>query len=294
MKEVCYTETERIDGCLDPLLRSAFRGLLSVVCSAHAWSAELKPYDWASRNILVAHANGVVDGFFGTNSREAFLQSYARGHRVFEMDLNLSSDHKLVGVHDWSAATLSGLGFKLPPQTSLPISYKAFKRQKIHGKFSTLGLWDVLHLLRKHQDAVLITDTKATCGSEVTEAFSLIVKTCRRERRLLARIVPQIYNQSMLKTVRSIYNFKSIIYTLYASHDRDQSIIEFVKKSGIRVVTMPPWRAKPEFLKALREIGVFTYVHTINDRKEMDYLLRIGAHGVYSDLLGPDDSRCLN
>lgn len=272
-------------------LRGVVAGLLGAILTVYGLATEPRdPYSWTRQNSLVAHANGSANGVPATNSREAFVQSYARGLRVFEMDLNLTSDHQLVGVHDWSPATLAGLGLNLPPGKPLPPTYATFKRQKIHGKFTILGLPDVLHLLSQHRDAFLITDTKVPKGPDVTEAFTLIVKACKRtDPRLLERIIPQIYNQPMLETIRSVYPFQSIIYTLYNSRDKDPQVVEFVKRTGIRVVVMPTWRATPEFLKALNDCGVITFVHTINNREELDALKRIGVHGIYSDQLGPKD-----
>ena len=245
-------------------------------------------YVWARQNTLVAHANGNASGITGTNSREAFLQSYAHGLRVFEMDFNLSSDHRLVGVHDWQPATLAGLGLKLPSNVRLPLSHAAFKRLKLHGKLTPIGIEDVVHLLSTHRNAYLITDTKIAKGPEVAEGFNLIVKACRQaDPRVLDRIIPQIYNQPMYDTIRAIHPFKSIIYTLYNSRDTDPQVVEFVQKKGIQVVVLPPWRATPEFLKALGQAGVLTYVHTINQAEELRAFQLRGVRGVYSDLLTP-------
>jgi glycerophosphoryl diester phosphodiesterase len=263
--------------------------VLCVFTPVDGLTAESKDvYAWARHNILVAHANGNASGITGTNCREAFLQSYAHGLRVFEMDFNLSSDHRLVGIHDWLPATLGGLGLKLPPNARLPLSQAAFKRQKIHGKLTPLGIEDVVHLLSSHRDAFLITDTKVTKGPEVAEAFTLIVKASRQaDPRVLDRIIPQIYNRPMYDTVRAIHPFKAIIYTLYNSRDTDPQVVEFVQTKGIQVVVMPPWRATPEFLKTLGQVGVLTYVHTINQPEELRALQQRGVHGVYSDLITP-------
>ena len=271
------------------MVRLARASMLCLLLPARGLAAGPKDvYGWARQNILVAHANGNASGFTGTNCREAFLQSYAHGLRVFEMDFNLSSDHRLVGVHDWLPATLAGLGFKLRPNARLPLSQAAFKRQKIHGKLTPLDIGEVVHLLSSHRDAYLITDTKVTKGPEVSEAFSLIVKACRRiDPRVLDRIIPQIYNQAMYETIQAVHPFKSIIYTLYNSRDHDPQVVEFVQNKGIRVVVMPPWRATPKFLQALGRAGVLTYVHTINKPEELSTLQQLGVHGIYSDLLTP-------
>lgn len=53
---------------------------------------------------LIAHAGGTVRekeyNTKYTNSLEALRQNYNLGHRLFEMDFNLTSDKKLAAVHD--------------------------------------------------------------------------------------------------------------------------------------------------------------------------------------------------
>lgn len=48
------------------------------------------------KSCTIAHAMGGIDGEAYTNSMEAFKENYARGHRLFEVDLHFTSDGKLV------------------------------------------------------------------------------------------------------------------------------------------------------------------------------------------------------
>jgi len=48
-------------------------------------------YSWVSGACpYIAHACGGIDGATYTNSREAFIHNYELGHRIFEIDFNLS------------------------------------------------------------------------------------------------------------------------------------------------------------------------------------------------------------
>lgn len=53
-------------------------------------------------NNYIAHALGGIDGQTYTNSKEAIENSYNKGVRLFEVDVKLTSDNKLVCVHGWS------------------------------------------------------------------------------------------------------------------------------------------------------------------------------------------------
>ncbi|OAB37748.1 hypothetical protein PMSD_09335 [Paenibacillus macquariensis subsp. defensor] len=141
---------------------------------------------------------------------------------------------------------------------------------------------DILDLMEEYPDIYIVTDTKE---QQQVDILSLMVKEAeqRRNPKLLQRIVPQIYDQPMLKTVQGVYEFPSIIYTLYASKDTDQEVIEFVTKNKITGVTMPENRTSESFVSKLNNVGVVTYVHTINDISEMKKYEKIGIYGFYTD-----------
>ena len=58
-----------------------------------------------TKHKLIAHAAGGIDRFPYTNSKEAYLNSYKNGFRLFEIDISITSDEKLVARHDWKKST---------------------------------------------------------------------------------------------------------------------------------------------------------------------------------------------
>ncbi len=57
-------------------------------------------YSWTDGNVLVAHAFGGKGSKVYTNSLETFLYNYDLGHRIFEVDFDLSVDDKTICSHD--------------------------------------------------------------------------------------------------------------------------------------------------------------------------------------------------
>ena len=51
---------------------------------------------------FIAHAAGSFDQNIYTNSLEALNENYKLGIKLFELDLNLTSDNIIVAVHNWS------------------------------------------------------------------------------------------------------------------------------------------------------------------------------------------------
>jgi glycerophosphoryl diester phosphodiesterase len=249
--------------------------------------AELSPLWYQHKT--VAHALGGIQGFTYTNSREALELNYRRGHRVFEVDLQTTSDGIMVARHDWGQALAELLEQVFDPARPIQ-SYLDFRSQRTYRKFSPLSLRDIAEFMAAHEDIWLVTDTKTVTEAGASSDFDALMKVfCDAAPLALERVIPQIYNQQMLGFVRGVFPFKHIIYTLYQASDGDDSVIEFCKKNNISVVAMPPARLSDLFAKKLNAAGIRVYIHTINNSAEVRQLFRRGVHGVYTDHLVPGD-----
>ena len=90
---------------------------------------------------FIAHAGGAIDGILYTNCREALDLSYSKGCRLFELDLVLTTDGKIVAQHD-----------------SPGITEEEFMSHLIKDKYTPLNM-DAINLWFKHHpDAILVTD----------------------------------------------------------------------------------------------------------------------------------------
>jgi len=234
---------------------------------------------------LISHAMGSIQNKAYTNSYEAFVANYEQGNRVFEVDLLLTEDHQVVARHEWTQSMTKELQQEeeLPEdRQAVPLTHKEFKESDILGKLKPLDWGDILDLMEEYPDIYIVTDRKE---QQQVDILSLMVKEAeqRRNPKLLQRIIPQIYDQPMLKAVQGVYEFPSIIYTLYASKDTDQEVIDFVAKNKITGVTMPENRTSESFVSKLNKVGVVTYVHTINDISDMKKYEKMGIYGFYTD-----------
>lgn len=240
-----------------------------------------EPHMWTNEaGALVAHACGGINGINGGNCLEALVTSYNNGHTVFEIDLNLTSDDQMVAIHGWEGYG----GIK---------SHEEFKDIKIADVFTTMDIDDILQIMLLNKEIYVITDTKSydDDGDEIKKQFTILRdKALSYDKELLNRIIPQVYNQEMYWLIKEIYPFKSIVYTLYASHDNDMQVVEFVSdKEDIKVITMAPSRFSDDFYKKLTKNAKLIYLFTLNDKDEVrDYMDR-GVHGIYTDFIFPRD-----
>ncbi len=235
---------------------------------------------------VVVHGLGFIEGHYVTNSLDALLVNYKRGFRVFEIDLNMTSDGHLVARHDWTLGHYQYLGQTYRPVAG-PIPFETFMSLKIHGKYKPASWEDILQVMKEHQDLYVITDTKERDKNQVHQTFSYLVKAAKKvDPKILDRIIPQIYDPAMLSYIQSYHDFKHIIYTLY-HHINIQSpeqLADWSARNHITAVAAFPFRLKNDMRTALQKKGILVYAHTVNDPAEAA-AYRAQGIGIYTDYL---------
>ena len=282
--QIVWIRAERLSGIVncDFLYIDGILTMESITYPQHAWTIAFPP--------LVAHAGGGLRHQAGalryTNSIEALIQNYNLGHRVFEFDLSLTSDHKLAAVHDWrNFGNLDG-----KPMSEA--EWRAFV--PLDGAYTTAMLEDILDEMLVNEDMFIITDTKsyeATPEEALLQFRCLYDEAVKRDPALLSRVIPQCYDEATFGYIMQTYEFPSVIYTLYASKATVEEVIAFaLSQDRIKVVTMP--FAQGVFLEGLPSLlaaaGKIVYVHTVNHFEDIIPLSQNGAAGFYTDYITPD------
>lgn len=214
---------------------------------------------------IIMHALGGVGGEDYTNSLEAFELNYRRGRRLFEVDLVFTSDNQLVARHDFP----------------LKITSDEFLEQKINGIYTPLSFENILDLMDKYPDVIIITDTKDDFG----KSFDEIMKQAEsRDPLLFERIVPQVYNEENIAFLAERSKFEKIIYTLYKTEASDQAVYKSAQQNkNIKIVTMNEDRFSEKLTQDLHTLGVEVFVHTLNAGEKITKYLSAGADGIYTD-----------
>jgi len=90
---------------------------------------------------FIAHAGGAIDGVIYTNSLEAMELSYSKGCKLFELDLRLTTDDKLIAIHN-----------------EVNLNEAEFMSQLIAGQYTPMNMEAINDWFERHPDAILITD----------------------------------------------------------------------------------------------------------------------------------------
>ncbi|MFK7924365.1 MAG: sulfatase-like hydrolase/transferase, partial [Bacteroidia bacterium] len=116
-------------------------------------SSEQIEKNGADKMRFIAHAGGSINGELYTNSLEALDTNYAKGFRLFELDIVITKDKFFVAAHDWNTwKSQSGYKGALPPTLA------QFKQYKINNQYQSLDLEDINQWFIEHADAILVTD----------------------------------------------------------------------------------------------------------------------------------------
>lgn len=242
------------------------------------------PYAWAQRPAQIAHGMGGVEGWSSTSSYEAFKYNYDRGYRIFEVDLMLSTDGRLVARHDWEPYLYAFLGQHVAdPKKRL--SRAEFVRLPIHRTLSPMTIEDVVALMRAYPDITVVTDTKSKNPADIAAAMNGILAAIGRDKMLADRFAIQIYNEPMYEQVRKTGAFRNIIYTLYQLEGTPEGAVAFAKARGIKVVAIPDTLWSPGLVRLMTDDGIIPAVYTVNDRAVAKKLRASGVRLIYSDFL---------
>lgn len=247
---------------------------------------------WHEKYPVICHALGrTEEGVPLTNSKEAFLYNYRCGQRVFEADIQISSDEVMVLRHDWVSDLGQAAAFGWQ-EVGQAVTAKTFIETPIYEKYTPMTLEDWFAVMRKYPDIYLVTDTKYS--QDVKGQFRLFADTAVENgyEDVLSRVIVQLYYKEMYDEVVSVYPFENFIWTLYyTGFPGGQEVSDFMKEHDIPVLVMPSdwWDEEKE--AELKESGVKVYVHTVNDEEEAKERLAHGISGIYSDDILPETVR---
>lgn len=263
---------------------------------------------WFNKYSVVAHGMGGIDGYDYTNSIEAFQTQYAAGTRVFEVDLALTSDGKLVLTHGWLEHKTKRL--EMDGADRSPMTYDDFMSKKIHGLYTPMDVASLIKIMQEYPDIYVVMDWGKDLDyveeedkdyifelDELIQRNQIFVNNFKDvDESLLKRVIPQIYYEEHYNQLHKVYPFENYIYTLYKNYmnTNAKAVMSFVEKNNIAVIVSNLYGDQKVITAELRrqinydrtksqEMGVF--LHTINELEDVSGLIDEGYKGIFTDYL---------
>lgn len=250
----------------------------------------LKVRRTASGHYMISHAMGGIDGYTYSNCLEAFQENYEEGHRIFEVDMELTSDGKIVLWHDWNRKFSSKYKLGGAP------TYAQFMGSRIYDRYTPMDLEALLKLMAQYPDIHIITDSKHSSSTNVKKQFKAIVSTARNLGipEVLDRFIVEIYTKDMYKVVDEIHHFREYILTLYQllgkapSKSRLQNLASFCRKNGINTIAMYAKWWNPKYTGYVKSYGIDLALYTVNSPYEAQEYFDEGVNALFTDFLPPE------
>lgn len=261
---------------------------------------------WFNQYSIIAHAMGAIDGHAYTNSLEAFEYNYSQGTRVFEVDLCLTKDNKLVLNHGWEEHKKARLGWTEFDRT--PMMYDEYMNTPILGSYTPLSSLDLLEIMQDYPDIFVVLDWGKDLDyvpeedkdyifdlDALIERNRLFIDEVKSvDEGLLTRIIPQIYYEEHYHELDKVYPFENYIYTLYKNFENTtaKEVMLFANNNGIDVITSNLYGTQEVITREIRRqinydrmtarrMGI--YLHTINSVDEYKNHVEDGYKGIYTD-----------
>ena len=248
------------------------------------WRGNVKAYPNEHNNIsdiivnsggLIAHAGGGINGLKYTNSLEAMEQSIEHGFKMIELDLLISSDRRIVAVHDWKT-----FHEMTNSNNTGSISSKEFESKIIYDKYKTLNISTAIDILDKN-DVVLVTD-------KIKNLALLSKYIIDKDKSIIEVFSTDKYNEAIE------LGFNNVALNIDLN---TPFILEWIDLNKIKAVT---YRGDnlgslgSEYKKAmeLSDMGVSSMIYSTNDL-DLDDIKASGIENfaLYVDFVLPSDER---
>ena len=222
--------------------------------------------NWYSTQTLIAHACGGNVRLNYTNSKEALFQTCRDNFRVIEVDVRLSSDKKLICIHDFLNQT--------------PYSHSQFLNKKIDKRFTPIDFDQCVRIIKKFKDIALIIDIKNR-----VEFNDIVNELSRFQKKYNIQMIIQIFYEEDLKKVDLFPVLYNLTYT-----DNYERVAAFCITNQIHVVSISTQQLKKSNAwNILIEHNIKIFAHTVNSLEEYQDLKRNKIAGVFTDFLIPED-----
>jgi glycerophosphoryl diester phosphodiesterase len=225
----------------------------------------------------VAHAGGSPYGLLQlehyTNSREAFLVSYANGFRVFELDLLRLVDGTVIAAHDFDEHR-----YGLTRSFRDDATRDDVEGLRWGGQYDLLFGEDVIDLMVEHPDAWVILDTKW----DHTEIARTLVALAPDDG-VRDRMVPHLASEQHVAELLDVHRFPERMIAVYRWAGSDAQQLDRMARHGIDHIMM--WwdsRWSEETQQAMDAAGRHVWVHTPADPAQIEGFRARGV-GVYSN-----------
>lgn len=235
-------------------------------------------------NALMAHSFGGMNGKTYHNTMAALKHGIKQGYRYFEVDLSYTTDKRLVLCHGWSKSNCEHTGFDYQEDFK-NMTYDRIMAMKVHGH-KIMDARKFYSFVKRHPKYYFEIDFHPVTGNEMKERIHSLLEDFEYDESALDRLLIQAYNKKMYEDIDSVYHFKHYQYLVGKHIQKLDELITYSLDQGICVLAMRTNLAKPEFVRKIRNAGLYVMCYTVNSDLEVaNTLLNNGVNTLCTDFI---------
>jgi phosphoglycerol transferase len=221
---------------------------------------------------IIAHAGGMVGGRIYTNTLEALDQNYAKGFRLFELDILETTDGHFVAAHDWAFwRQLTGFAEETPP------TLDEFRNAPILEHLTPLDMERINRWFDRHPDAILVTD-------KVNKPAAFAARFVDRNRLVMELFSVPAVKEGIDAGIRSAMPSEAVVRSLGGEAAR------VLQGMGVTDVALSRRliNTNGALLDSLEKAGIRVYVFHVNRTETRDEAFALCSdldfvYGFYAD-----------
>ena len=229
-------------------------------------------------NFVVAHAGGAMPNINGKmvkylNCIEAFYHYYNQGTRMFEYDLCLSSDGKLIGSHHYE---------HLPEyNANNKILYSEYEDYKLAGLYTGITEETLLELIQTYEDCIFIIDTKEKKPIDVYDR--LLKVSNQKDIEIKNNVMPLVFSEQMLNDLKERCDFQNYMLTTYKNRYSNRYINKILNQHPeVKFLHIQAFDFLKIDIDSINKKGVRVFAH-MSKNYNNPLTLNYGCTGIFSN-----------
>jgi len=256
-----------------------------------------KPMDWADR--LAAAALGGIDmRYTNMNAAEGLAGAVGHGFRIFEADIRLARDGKLVCVNGWSKGSYEKLGLsgEAAAGDSLGMDADAFLKCRLYGRYRTMDAEQLLGRMRQETGGwKLILDIGKPNKAILADMIGQLRELCGEDPEMEKHLFLRLQGKYDVEAVQEAGLPVQIMYYVPPKQVREQknltleSIGKYCKKRRIQWVSMPKEALDQEVMDFLHKQKLKSCLFSYNRYTDVLQAAELGVDWIATSYLRVDE-----
>lgn len=219
--------------------------------------------------IFIGHRSGLVYSF-GENNLKTVKFSFNKGFRIFELDIHLTSDNKIICFHGFPKDFIKN------PNN---FSFSDYKEYMISTNQELCSFDKILKFANKSGSFLLLD-----LHSHYEKIFNHIIENY--DQQLLKSLIPQITDFEQLYYFKKNNLFLGPILTSYGFNNLStEDILNISLKFNLPAITLT--RSRIDNLKNNLPIDLMIFTHPVDNLIDAVNLKIDGIDGIYTKTLDP-------